>query len=137
MDSAWLENEELMELSKARSYKVVKSNEMVQQTRFELTAQQQRIVQFIISKIDTEKVRIADHPRGLELKFDIQEYCKMCGINDSGKNYKEVKSSIQELRDKSRWIEFEEYESLVAWIDRAWIYKGSGTVKVNLHEDLL
>lgn len=119
-------------LSELRDYKVVKSNDLIQKSRFQLSLQEQKIILYMISKIkpDEEYFNIQN--------FSIKEFCRVCGIdNTNGKNYKNVKDAIKTLADKSVWIILENgTESLVRWINKAWINKKSGIIKIRLDDEM-
>lgn len=119
-------------LSEMRNYKVVKSNDLIQKSRFQLALQEQKIILYMISKIKP------DNDGFMEQEFSVLEFCRMCGIEtNSGKNYKNVKSAIKTLADKSVWIMMETgSETLVRWINKAWINKKSGIVKIRLDDDM-
>ena len=90
-------------IDKSRSMIVVKSNALIQQTRYELSLQEQRILLYLISKIKPDDTEIK------ETEISIIDFCKVCGI-DYTKNkatYSYVKSILKNLADKSNWIEFE------------------------------
>ena len=110
---------------------VVKSNRLIQQSRFALSTQQQKIILFIISQIQ---------PYDEELKlyeFKITDFCKVCGIEPHGDNYTMLKHQIKTISDKSLWIEREDgTETLVRWIEKPYIDKHSGTVRIKLDEDM-
>lgn len=110
---------------------VVKANTLIQRSRFSLTAQQQKIVLFIISQIE---------PYDEEFKlyeFKITEFCRVCGIEPKGDIYSLLKHQIKAISDKSLWIELEGgNETLVRWIEKPYIDKKSGTVKIKLDEDM-
>jgi len=116
----------------SRSQKVVKSNAIIQQSRFILSVQEQKIVLFLISKIkpNDEEFR--------EYVFDVADFCKVCGIDyDSGGNYENIKTSIKTLADKSAWVAIDEKrEILFRWINEAVIDKGSGKIRIRLNEKL-
>lgn len=119
-------------LSELRDYKVVKSNELIQKSRFQLSLQEQKIILYMISKIKP------DDDIFTEQEFNILEFCKVCGIEpNSGKNYKNVKDAIKTLADKSVWITQETgSETLVRWINKAWINQKSGIIKIRLDDDM-
>ena len=85
-------------LSGARSYKVVKSNDLIQKARFDLTVQEQKIILYLISKLKP------DDDKSTAVKFTVKEFCSVCGINLSGKNYNDINNIIKNLADKSLWI---------------------------------
>ena len=115
-----------------RDYKVVKSNDLIQKSRFQLALQEQKIILYMISKIKPE-----DEDFILQ-DFSVAEFCKVCGIDStSGGNYKYVKDTIKSLADKSLWLTLDSgTETLVRWINKAWINKKSGIVKIRLDDDM-
>ena len=115
-----------------RNRTVVKSNDLIQKSRFSLSLLQQKIVLYLISHIT---------PRDKEFtlyEFSIIEFCRVCGIDsDNGKNYAMLKAAIKGIADKSMWIELEDgEETLVRWIEKPYINKRSGLIKIRLDEDL-
>lgn len=110
---------------------VIKANTLIQRSRFSLSAQQQKIVLFIISQIE---------PYDEEFKlyeFKITEFCKVCGIEPKGDIYSLLKNQIKAISDKSLWIELENgEETLVRWIEKPYIDKKSGTIKIKIDEDM-
>ena len=123
---------QLAAYSDDRDKLVVKSNDLIQKSRFSLTVQQQRVILYLISKIGygDEDFR--------EYEFDVKDFCRVCGLyDDSGKYYTELKRQIKEIRDKSMWIEISEGEEvLLSWLERAQISRNSGKIKVRLSEDM-
>jgi len=127
------EDRELQQrITQLRDYKVVKSNDLIQRSRFQLSLQEQKIILFMISKIkpNDEELLFQD--------FSVMEFCKVCGMDiDSGKNYNNVKTAIQRLANKSVWLKEENgTETLIRWINKAWINKKSGLIKIRLDADL-
>lgn len=110
---------------------VVKANSLIQKSRFSLSTQQQKIVLFIISQIE---------PYDDEFKlyeFKITEFCRVCGIEIKSDIYDILRSQIKAISDKSLWIELEDgSETLVRWIEKPYISKKSGTIRVKLDEDM-
>ena len=121
--------QKMMEL---RGYKVVKSNDLIQKARFQLSLQEQKVILYLISKIQPNDNELKEH------EFFITEFCNICGIDkDNGKNYKNVKNTIKTLADKSAWIKQEnDSETLFRWINTATIKKKSGVISIKLHEKL-
>lgn len=116
----------------ARNRTVVKANELIQQSRFNLSLQQQKIVLYLISQIT---------PYDEEFKlyeFSIPEFCRVCGIDmTSGKNYQDLKQAIKDIADKSLWINLDEdEETLLRWIEKPYVNKKSGIIKIRLDEDM-
>ena len=125
-----------MKIFEIREYYVVKANDLIQKSRYELSLQEQRIILYLISKIKPEDKEFDWH------EFKIQDFCNVCGIdNKSGTNYKNIKDTIKTLADKSWWIPSKdernkEGESLVRWIDNAKIFRDSGTIRIKLHDEM-
>ena len=111
---------------------VVKANELIQKSRFNLSLQQQKIVLYLISQI---------MPQDDDFKlysFTIPEFCRVCGITvASGKNYQDVKNAIKEIADKSLWIRLPNGKStLVRWIEKPYIDDKSGVIDIRLDADM-
>lgn len=122
-------NENYLEL---RNGTVVKANELIQKSRFNLSLQQQKIVLYLISQID-----YGDEDFDL-YEFSIPEFCQICGVDyTSGKNYKDLKAAIKDIADKSIWIRIDEdTETLLRWIEKPYINPKSGMIKVRLDRDM-
>ena len=119
-----------MELENERLRMVVKSNALIQKSRYELSALQQKVVLYLISKIEPYDTEFKEY------EFNIADFCKVCGIDyDSGGNYTMLKRVIKEIADKSIWITLEDgSETLLRWIERPYIKKKSGTIKLKIDE---
>ena len=118
--------------SEQRDKLVVKANELIQKSRFNLSLQQQKIVLYLISQI---------MPQDDDFKlysFTIPEFCRVCGITvESGKNYQDVKNAIKEIADKSLWIRLPNGKStLVRWIEKPYIDDKSGVIDIRLDADM-
>ena len=121
-----------LEISKQRSYSVVKSNEIIQKARYELTISELKTLAYIISNIKPNDKEIQDYT------FSVKEYCQVCGIDyKNGNNYINIKKNLKSLRDKSFWLIDEKgNEVLVGWLSKARINKGSGKITVRLDDDI-
>lgn len=121
-----------LEISKQRSYSVVKSNEIIQKARYDLTISELKTLAYIFSKIKPNDKEIQDYT------FSIKEYCQVCGIDyKNGNNYINIKKNLKSLRDKSFWLIDEKgNEILVGWLSKARINKGSGKITVRLDDDI-
>ncbi len=122
------------EIIDSREMFVVKANALIQRSRFSLSLQQQKIVLYLISKIQPADDKF------IEYEFSIPDFCQICGIDyKSGKNYSDLKAQIKEIADKSVWItlkdeEGKEKETLVRWIERPYICKSEGIIRIKLDE---
>ena len=109
-----------------------KANELIQKSRFSLTLQQQKILLYLISQITPYDETFKQY------EFSIPEFCRICGIQvESGKNYKDLKTAIKDIRDKSIWVTMPNgMDSLLSWIEKARIDSGSGIVQIKLDDDM-
>lgn len=113
---------------------VVKANRMIQNYKYTLTKQELRIVNFIISNINSPKY---DETLN-SMEFQISEFYKLLGMEHAGgKDYLRLQAILQGLSNKSSdYIDFGEYETIVRWIDKPKFNKNSGTVTLKLDDDL-
>lgn len=124
-------DEKKIDIVHKKNYSIVKSNDLIQKSRFDLTLTEQKIVLRLIQMIQ---------PDDKELKyyqFDIQEFCDICGIDKmSGGNYSYIKNTVQRLRDKSFFIDVDGKEVICSWINKARLKKSSGIIEIRLDDDL-
>lgn len=112
-----------------RKQYVVKSNDLIRKTRYSLTAQQQKIVLFCISKI-----RPNDPPE-TAYEIDIAELCAACNIeyDAGGFYYREIKTDLLNLTQRL-WVEMPDKSiSTVSWIGDADIIPYSSKVIIHFH----
>jgi len=127
-------------IEKQREYYVVKGNDLVQRSRYELSLTGQKTIAYICSLI--RPIKSAEQAKGvpfqLDYEFNIRDYCKICGLDyDNGKNYANIKAVLKQLRDKSMWLDMGDgSETLVGWLSRVTINRRSGTVQIRI-EDIL
>lgn len=104
-------------LHKERDALVVKSNLLLKDVRYNLSATDQKIIIYLISKI------LADDKDFKRVRMPINDYCTLANIERGGNSYKKIKDSIRTLSDKSWWIKYQyeegEGEQLFRWIDTA------------------
>ena len=124
------DREKQIEINKNRNELVVKRNELIRNTRYDLSLTEQKIITYIISKINAEDSSIKN------VRFNISEYCDVVGISKGGRGYELVKESIREIRNKSWWIKLDKKEILFSWIDTATIEENSGNINITLSESL-
>lgn len=121
-----------MQIKEQRNELVVQSNEIIRNVRpflNDLSVAEVKLVIYLISKLCAED---KDFKR---VKFNISEYCDVCGIKKSGREYERIKQAIKNVRDKSYWIKNDDEEILFTWIDTAKLKKYE-TVELVLSEAL-
>jgi plasmid replication initiation protein len=124
-------NEDTNAIIAIRDYKVVKSNDLIQKSRFNLSVQEQKIILYLISKIKPDDSELN------EQHFEITDFCRACGLDyDNGGNYKHIKDTVKSLSDKSVWIKTEAGEVLLRWIYTAKIIPQSGLISVRISDEV-
>lgn len=120
------------EIQEQRSYKVIKSNEIVRKARYDLNITELKTLAYMISKVKPDDKTLQEYV------FSIPDFCKVCGITDrSGRNYERVKDTLKGMRDKSFWLTQEDgSETLVGWLGKVRIEKKSSKVRIRFDEDL-
>lgn len=113
-----------------RDLKVVKNNDLIQKTRYTLSAQEQKVLLYTISKIKPQ-----DNTQ--EFTFNIKALCEICGIEFNGKNYANFKRTIKDLADKSFWITQDGTQILCRWYSKVKLYEKDLTVYLKLDETLI
>lgn len=114
---------------KDRQYYVVKSNDLIRKSRYNLTTQQQKIVLFCISKIKPND----SYEKWYEI--EIEDICNACNlkVGNGGYYYKSIKDDLQKLTNRL-WVKMpDNSETTVAWISDATIIPLSGKVYVKFH----
>lgn len=112
-----------------REQYVVKANDLIRRTRYSLTAQQQKIVLFAISKIKP------DDDIDTEYTFNINELAEACGIKirDGGYYYADLKRDLDTLTAR-QWCHMPDgVHMTVSWIGDAKIYEKDATIKIRFN----
>jgi plasmid replication initiation protein len=114
-------------LSDNRQQLVVKSNDLIQRTRYDLSLQEQKIVLYVISKIKPTDEELQEY------SFTMRELCEMCGIEAIGQNFENMWQSIVALNEKT--IEFEDnrYRGNPRWIEMPIMDKLTREIRIRFH----
>ena len=124
------------DIEESRGHQVVKHNDLIQKSRYELSLQEHRIILYLISKIKP------DDKIFHEYTFKIKDFCEVCGMDEtSGKNYALLKQTMDNLTDKKNWIILKdqnggEWETTLRWIEKVAINKKSGIIKIRIDSDM-
>jgi len=111
-----------------REYNIVKHNDLIQKSRYNLSTQEQKIILYLVSKIKPDDTEFHLY------EFQITEFCKVCGIETSGRTYSTLKDTVLDLVNKAFWVEVGGIDVTMRWIDRSYIDRKSGTIKIKLDE---
>lgn len=116
----------------ARDSTVVKSNDLIQKSRYKLSLRQQKAILFLVSQIKPTDDDFKDYT------FEIREFCRVCGLDSvGGNNYDALKAALKELSDKSIYIMINDNtEALVRWLEKVYIHKGTGLITVRFDKDM-
>lgn len=107
-------------------YAVVKSNQLVQQSKINLSVYEQRTINFLISKI------MANDNSFNFIELDYNDFCRLCGIKSTNRSY--IKKVIKTLCDKSWWWFDGEKDILIRWLGEAEIT--SDTIRLKFHPQM-
>lgn len=119
-------------LNDLRRNQVVKDNRLIQRSRHQFTVQQQKILLYVVSQLDSQKQETFT-----EQTFDIGDFCRACGITVSGTNYKDLKDAVLGIKNKGFWMKLDNgSEVTVSWIAKAKIEHKSGRITICLDEDM-
>ena len=115
-----------------RDNTVRKSNNLIFNSHFDLTLQQQKIMFFLTSQINYNDKDFKEYT------FRIVDFCRICDIDTvGGKLYKLLKEAIKTLADKSIWITRDDgIETLLRFIEKPEIDKKRGVINVRIDKDM-
>lgn len=118
-------------VTERRSMYVAKSNEVLRQARMDLTLQELKLLNYLISLVKPD-----DTPDTV-YHLTIKEYCEVRGISDRGGVERDsIKASLKNLRNKSWWMVTENGdETLASWIDKPTITRG-GKITLKFDSDI-
>lgn len=117
---------------KDREQIVAKSNDLIRKTRYNLTAQQQKIVLYAVSKIKpTDSIH-------QEYEFSITDLCDACGlkVDAGGYYYKSIKDDLKKLTQREWCVMPDGSEKTMSWIGDADILPLRGTVKITFNKNM-
>lgn len=98
----------------AQAQLVIKSNDLIQKSQFTLTAEEQKVLLFMISKIKPQD----DFTQ--EYIFSIDEYCKVANKDTScGTYYNTLREVMLKLKKHIIHIQTEEEDIIVDWFAQA------------------
>ena len=117
------------EIEKSREQRVVKSNLMAREARYRLSLQAQRVLLFLISKIQK------DDSEFVKQEFSAIEFCEVAGIEPGGAEYKQIEGTLTELFSANGWITLPNgMRTPLSWIERPFRDPESGRTWVKLDD---
>lgn len=125
-------NNPLAKREQERSQLVVKSNALIRKSRYKLNTTEQKILLYLISKVQPTDTGFEEY------YFDLKQFAQICGIEINGSGeLQHFKNTIQSLSDKSFWVENEEKTSLCRWVQKAEIIKNESKILIQLDRFLI
>lgn len=129
-----------MDISNRRQEVLYENDLIVAEFRHKMDLLEQKMLIYLSLILKPYKVenRELKYPLVLEYMFDIEEFCKVCGIYGTKyENYLLIRNMMQNLHDQSFWLLQEDYTNVnVSWINRVWCADGNRQVKILLDEEL-
>ena len=116
-----------------REQYVVKSNDLIRKTRYDLTTQQQKIVLYAISKIKP------DDDINQRYEFSLHDLCNACGIKldeYGGFYYKSLKDDLVKLMSRQILTLPDGTMKSISWIGDVVIVPLNDTIYVKFNENL-
>lgn len=111
---------------------VVKHNDLLRKTRYSLTATEQKILIYLVSKIDKNDKELR------KVSFSVREFCEITDIKPGGEAYQRLKDTIISILSKRWFIKIDDnHERAFGWLyGEPTIEIGSGVVELELSPTL-
>lgn len=104
---------------------VAKSNEMIRHSRYNLTAQQQKIILYAISKIRPEDSSFQWYD------ISIQDLCRACGVDaKNGYYYTSIRNDMKKLMNREFGMMPDGSEISISWIGDVQMKRNDGTIRI-------
>lgn len=113
-----------------KTFKVTKSNEFIRDSRFDLSATEQKIIYYIISRIEPEDTEFK------KCILDLGTFCRLCDSSTKG-SMTHIKKVAKTLRDKSIWIEPEEgIHTTLSWVSKVTVNEKKQFIEVTISDEM-
>lgn len=120
------------EANKGQDNVVAKGNDIIQKSRYEMNAQQSKVLLYLISLIKP------DDDISKAYTFSVSDFCKACGITQSGKNSQNAQAAIKALADKSIWVQqTPKTQVLLRWLSTVTLHNSTNQFEITFHPDML
>lgn len=115
-----------------REMYVVQSNELIRMKRFKLTAQQQKLVLYAISKIKK------DDPWYTQYEFSVREICDVCGlkIESGGWYYAALKEQFEKLVAREFVVMPDGSMKTISWIGDVSAKPAEGIIRISFNQNM-
>lgn len=133
MQNLWRNDRNLMaeDYERQQYYYVVESNDLITRARHDLSSNQLKIIDFLISKIKPDFLYFKD------VETSMYELCKVLEIKQSGRTYNQLTTTINDLRKKDVVIYNPDLQEVIqtGWISSA-TYSKNGKVRLRFDDNL-
>lgn len=113
---------------------IVKSNDLIQKSRYKLSLTQQKVVLYLCSMIQPNDEELREYI------IPIREFCQMCGIDGTGgRQYKAIETTLEQLKQKSYIIRLNKHlTTSVSWVSKWYLDTSASvrSVKIQLDPDM-
>lgn len=113
-----------------RSQLVLKSNEIIRQARYDMTAPQQKAYLFLISKI-----KPGDKANTV-YEFHTSRFLRSCGLTDAGENYKAVLDILLTIGRVRFWVPIDGKLTLLGLVNTVTVDTDSSIIYCTFHEQI-
>ncbi len=125
------------EIERDKLYTVAKANDLVREAKYNLSLGQQRVLNFLISKIPPDANSLDDvgsKQRLGYISFQVQEFARVFGMDeDSGTTYAHVKDWLLDLKQKAWWVFIDGKDVIMSWLDNVEMEPKSGKCSVTFY----
>ena len=118
------------EIKALREAQVVKSNELIQKSRHNLTPLQFDLLTFVMTQIHTFD------RAGQRYKLYIKDFCEVVGIDSRSGAYTRVKKALDAIDKITVWIPKGNKEVRIRWFNILQMEEGSGEITLSFHEEI-
>jgi len=117
---------------KKSEHDIIRCNDLIRNAEHNLSAQEQKILLYLMSKINPNGDEFATY------KFKMQDFFEMFGISEkSGGSYQHIRESIKNLHNKKISIKLNNDKKIMLnCIEEPLLREGSGTICVKISNDL-
>jgi len=125
-------NEPNYGINERRKYQIIKHNDLIQRTKYDLSMQEQKILAYLISRIKPKDDDFKFY------KFRIKDFYQVCGIEEtSGGNYSVLKAALLGIQNKGFFAKNDagQYVSM-NWVEKSIITPKDGVFEIRFDKDM-
>lgn len=111
------------DVKQERETLVVKHNDLVRKTKYDLSAQEQKLLLYLISKIKPEDNELSGY------EINLENLCEVCGIQKQAKTFRDFGAILKKLSDNSFWADFGKGWGIHRWLNSVYFPETAGMTK--------